>query len=44
MKILDEAEVDPGSGVGASGEVLAVLRRFWGYENLRPLQLEAKTP
>lgn len=33
--------VDAGSGGGASGEVLAVLRRFWGYENLRPLQLEA---
>ncbi len=41
MKSLDELEVDAGSGGGASGEVLAVLRRFWGYENLRPLQLEA---
>jgi ATP-dependent DNA helicase RecQ len=40
MKSLDEVEVDARSG-GASGEVLAVLRRFWGYENLRPLQLEA---
>ena len=25
----------------ASDEVLAVLRRFWGFESLRPLQLEA---
>jgi ATP-dependent DNA helicase RecQ len=41
MKNLDEAEVDAGSGGGASAEVLAVLRRFWGFESLRPLQLEA---
>ncbi len=40
MKSVDET-VYAGSGGGASGEVLAVLRRFWGYENLRPLQLEA---
>ena len=30
-----------GAGVVASAEVLAVLRRFWGFESLRPLQLEA---
>jgi len=41
MKSLDEAAVDAGSGGGASAEVLAVLRRFWGFESLRPLQLEA---
>jgi ATP-dependent DNA helicase RecQ len=41
MKTLDEVEVDAASGGGASEEVLAVLRRFWGYEHLRPLQLEA---
>ncbi len=25
----------------ASGEILATVRRFWGYESLRPLQAEA---
>src|SRR5271168_1278492 len=46
MKSLDEAvveAVDVGGGASgrASDEVLAVLRRFWGFEGLRPLQLEA---
>ena len=30
-----------GANTHTSGEVLAVLRRFWGYESLRPLQAEA---
>ncbi len=30
-----------GASTPTSGEVLAVLRRFWGYESLRPLQAEA---
>jgi len=34
----DEAHRASG---GASDRVLAVLRRFWGYVSLRPLQLEA---
>jgi ATP-dependent DNA helicase RecQ len=35
--------VDPAAGASmrTSDEVLAVLRRFWGYESLRPLQAEA---
>ncbi len=46
MKSLDEAVVEAGDAAGgeggrASDEVLAVLRRFWGFEGLRPLQLEA---
>jgi ATP-dependent DNA helicase RecQ len=46
MKSLDDAVVAPGSGlrdagVRPSAEVLAVLRRFWGFESLRPLQAEA---
>jgi ATP-dependent DNA helicase RecQ len=46
MKSLDEALVEAGDGAHrtsgrASEEVLAVLRRFWGYEGFRPLQLEA---
>jgi ATP-dependent DNA helicase RecQ len=31
----------PGASMRTSDEVLAVLRRFWGYESLRPLQAEA---
>jgi ATP-dependent DNA helicase RecQ len=42
MKSLDEAEDVAGGASGrVSDEVLAVLRRFWGFEGLRPLQLEA---
>jgi len=46
MKSLDEAVVEAGDAAGGAGgrasdEVLAVLRRFWGFEGLRPLQLEA---
>jgi len=46
MKTLDEAVVageDVGRGASgrASENVLAVLRRFWGFEELRPLQWEA---
>src|SRR5271157_6276034 len=46
MKSPDEAIVEAESvagdaGGGASAEVLAVLRRFWGFESLRPLQWEA---
>ena len=42
MKTMVEAgdEAHRASG-GASDRVLAVLRRFWGYVSLRPLQLEA---
>ena len=38
MKSVETAGAADGQ---APQEVLAVLRRFWGYENLRPLQLEA---
>src|SRR5277367_293913 len=42
MKSLEEAEDVAGGASGrVSDEVLAVLRRFWGFEGLRPLQLEA---
>src|SRR5271157_5793359 len=46
MKSPDEAIVEAESVAGdaggrASDRVLAVLRRFWGYVSLRPLQLEA---
>src|SRR5271163_790117 len=42
MKSVEGAVLDGGGASGrASAEVLAVLRRFWGYENLRPLQAEA---
>ena len=45
MKALDDAVAEDRVAVDASGrasdEVLAVLRRFWGFESLRPLQLEA---
>ena len=42
MKSFEEAMVGAGAASGgASEEVLAVLRRFWGFEGLRPLQLEA---
>src|SRR5208337_2689953 len=46
MKSLDEAVVEAGDAAGGAGgrasdAVLAVLRRFWGIESLRPLQLEA---
>jgi len=38
VEVGDEAHRASG---GASDRVLAVLRRFWGYVSLRPLQLEA---
>ncbi|MGB0060747.1 RecQ family ATP-dependent DNA helicase, partial [Candidatus Binatus sp.] len=45
MKALDDAVAEDRVAVEAGGrapdEVLAVLRRFWGFESLRPLQLEA---
>ena len=41
MKTLDAAQVEEGAGGVPSEEVLAILRQYWGYENLRPLQLEA---
>ncbi len=42
MKTQVEAEVaTAGASLRASDAVLAVLRRFWGFESLRPLQLEA---
>src|SRR5258708_23821274 len=46
MKSIEGAVVQAESGTRdastrASDEVLAVLRRFWGFEGLRPLQLEA---
>ncbi len=41
MKTLDAAQVEEGTGGVPSEEVLAILRQYWGYENLRPLQLEA---
>src|SRR5271157_1460958 len=46
MKSPDEAIVEAGDAAGGAGgrasdEVLAVLRRFWGFEDLRPLQWEA---
>ncbi len=42
MKTQVEAEVaTAGTSLRASDQVLAVLRRFWGFESLRPLQLEA---
>ena len=42
MKTQVEAEVaTAGTSLRASDAVLAVLRRFWGFESLRPLQLEA---
>src|SRR5579859_7177150 len=39
MKTVEEPILESGSG--ASSDVLAVLRRFWGFESLRPLQAEA---
>src|SRR5271163_1299791 len=42
MKSVEGAVLDGGGASGrAPDEVLAVLRRFWGFEGLRPLQLEA---
>jgi len=41
MKTLDAAVVKHGANGRASDEILATLRHFWGYENLRPLQAEA---
>src|SRR5271166_6081505 len=42
VKTQVEAEVAAsGTSLRASDAVLAVLRRFWGFESLRPLQLEA---
>src|SRR5258708_27570228 len=41
MKSLEEPMLEAASGAQASDEVLAVLRRFWGFESLRPLQFEA---
>src|ERR1700684_582737 len=41
MKRVEGAVVGGGASGRASEEVLAVLRRFWGFESLRPLQLEA---
>jgi ATP-dependent DNA helicase RecQ len=41
MKRVEGAVVGGGASGRASEEVLAVLRRFWGFEGLRPLQLEA---
>jgi ATP-dependent DNA helicase RecQ len=41
MKRVEGAVVGGGASGRASDEVLAVLRRFWGFEGLRPLQLEA---
>jgi ATP-dependent DNA helicase RecQ len=39
MKALEQSAA---TTTGATpDEVLAVLRRFWGYESLRPLQREA---
>ena len=40
MKPLEQSDATMGGGT-APDEVLAVLRRFWGYESLRPLQREA---
>src|ERR1700691_4020954 len=44
MKSLDDT-VPCGTTHGASGrqseKILATVRRFWGYESLRPLQAEA---
>lgn len=39
MKLLDNSDLT--AGAPAPDEVLAVLRRFWGFESLRPLQREA---
>src|ERR1700689_5252125 len=41
MKRVEGAVVGGGASGRASEEVLAVLRRFWGVESLRPLQAEA---
>ncbi len=41
MKSVEDAARASGTSTHASDEVLAVLRRFWGYESLRPLQAEA---
>jgi ATP-dependent DNA helicase RecQ len=41
MKTLDAAGVEPEATGRASDKVLGTLRRFWGYESLRPLQAEA---
>jgi ATP-dependent DNA helicase RecQ len=41
MKSVEGAVLEGGASGRASDEVLAVLRRFWGFEGLRPLQLEA---
>ncbi len=40
MKSFEQPMLETGSGA-SSDEVLAVLRRFWGFESLRPLQSEA---
>src|SRR5271168_4417403 len=41
MKTLDAAQVEQVADGRASDQILATLRRFWGFESLRPLQLEA---
>ena len=41
MKTLDTAVVEQAADGRASDEILATLRRFWGYESLRPLQADA---
>src|SRR6204780_812315 len=41
MKRVEGAVVGGGGSGRGWEEVLAVLRRFWGFEGLRPLQLEA---
>src|SRR5271156_2915128 len=46
MKTLDEApgeagSVSHGAREGVRADILDTLRRFWGFENLRPLQAEA---
>jgi len=44
MKSLDAIVAGAGNAEAdgrASAEILAVLRQFWGFESLRPLQLEA---
>ncbi len=41
MKTLEEAVTAQHSAADASDEILATLRRFWGYESFRPLQADA---
>ncbi|GAB4327205.1 MAG: DNA helicase RecQ [Candidatus Zixiibacteriota bacterium] len=35
--------MDTSSGTGTSGRLLPIVRKYWGYDSLRPLQADAMT-